>query len=135
MGDLKHLMYEVVQGENDKPLIKIETGGKERTFNPEEISAMILTKMKTIAETFLGHSVSKAVITVPAYFNDAQRNATKNAGAIDGLDESSRMEGTQNVLVFDLGGGTFDASLLEIDNGVFEVKATGGDTRLGGEDF
>jgi len=152
-AELKHMMYDVIQGPDDKPLVEVEIGGQKKQFTPEQISSMILLKMKAIAESFLGHSVEKAVITVPAYFNDAQRNATKNAGTIAGLevlriineptaaalsyglDESSRMEGTKNVLVFDLGGGTFDASLLEIDNGVFEVKATGGDTRLGGEDF
>jgi len=152
-AEMKHMMYDVVEGPDDKPMIEVEMGGAKKRFTPEQISSMVLLKMKGIAETFLGHSVEKAVITVPAYFNDAQRNATKNAGTIAGLevlriineptaaalsyglDEASRMEGTKNVLVFDLGGGTFDASLLEIDNGVFEVKATGGDTRLGGEDF
>ena len=119
-------------------------------MSPEEISAMILVKMKEIAETYLGKSVANAVVTVPAYFNDAQRQATKDAGTISGLNVVrilneptaaaiayglDKKGGEKNILVFDLGGGTFDVSILTIDNGVFEVVATHGDTHLGGEDF
>jgi heat shock protein 5 len=125
-------------------------GGTTKQLSPEEISAMILTKMKEIAENYLGQEVQHAVVTVPAYFNDAQRQATKDAGAIAGLNvlrivnEPSaaaiaygldKKSGEKNVIVFDLGGGTFDVSLLTIDDGVFEVLATSGDTHLGGEDF
>merc|ERR1711935_1203474 len=120
------------------------------TLSPEEVSSMVLLKMKSIAENFLGQEVKYAVVTVPAYFNDAQRQATKDAGIISGLEvlriinEPSaaaiaygldKKQGEKNVVVFDLGGGTFDVSLLTIDNGVFEVMATAGDTHLGGEDF
>jgi len=135
-----------------KPAIEISAGGdgRRRAFAPEEISAMVLTKMKETAQAFLGHNVTHAVITVPAYFNDAQRQATKDAGTIAGLtvlriiNEPTaaaiaygldKKSGEKNILVFDLGGGTFDVSLLTIDNGVFEVVATNGDTHLGGEDF
>merc|ERR1712137_676526 len=125
-------------------------GGKKQKFAPEEVSAMILQKMKATAETFLGKSVKNAVVTVPAYFNDAQRQATKDAGTISGMEVQriineptaaaiaygmDKTGGESNVLVFDLGGGTFDVTLLTIDNGVFEVLATNGDTHLGGEDF
>ena len=125
-------------------------GGATKQLSPEEVSSMILVKMKEIAENYLGHEVKYAVITVPAYFNDAQRQATKDAGTISGLEvlriinEPSaaaiaygldKKQGEKNVIVFDLGGGTFDVSLLTIDNGVFEVIATSGDTHLGGEDF
>merc|ERR1712107_488106 len=128
----------------------VETSQGEKTFAAEEISAMVLTKMKETAEAYLGKKVTHAVVTVPAYFNDAQRQATKDAGAIAGLTVMriineptaaaiaygmDKKEGEKNVLVFDLGGGTFDVSLLTIDNGVFEVVATNGDTHLGGEDF
>jgi L1 cell adhesion molecule like protein len=133
-----------------KPVIEVEYKEETKTFHPEEISSMVLTKMKETAEAYLGESVTDAVITVPAYFNDSQRQATKDAGKIAGLnvlriineptaaaiayglDNQSK---ERNVLIFDLGGGTFDVSLLNIDDGIFEVKATAGDTHLGGEDF
>jgi heat shock protein 5 len=125
-------------------------GGTVKELSAEEVSAMILTKMKEIAENYLGREVHHAVITVPAYFNDSQRQATKDAGIISGLDVLriineptaaaiayglDKKQGEKNIIVFDLGGGTFDVSLLAIDNGVFEVVATAGDTHLGGEDF
>lgn len=140
-----------VTNDNTKPKIQVEFKGEEKTFFPEEISSMVLTKMKETAEAYLGKTVSSAVITVPAYFNDSQRQATKDAGAIAGLnvmriineptaaaiayglDKKGGKE--KNILIFDLGGGTFDVSVLSIDDGVFEVKATAGDTHLGGEDF
>ena len=191
--DLKRFPFKVVGGgpEGDTPTIQVEYQGATKTFAPEEISAMVLVKMKVTAEAYLGTKVTRAVVTVPAYFNDAQRQATKNAGAIAGLDvrriineptaaalaygldkkaaadaeaalnaelgnldidqvEERKAEaakggkaggkkkaGTRGsqVLIFDLGGGTFDVSLLTIDDGIFEVRATGGDTHLGGEDF
>ena len=136
------------------PQIQVEHEGKVRNFSPEEISSMVLVKMKEVAETYLGKSVKDAVVTVPAYFNDSQRLATKDAGAIAGLNvlriineptaaavayglDKSKGEktGAQTVLIFDLGGGTFDVTLLQIEGGVFTVKATAGDTHLGGEDF
>ena len=137
---------------NDKNSIKIKVSYKEedKTFNPEEISSMVLIKMKEIAEAYIGEPVTDAVITVPAYFNDSQRNSTKDAGAIAGLNVLriineptaaaiayglDKKDKEQNILIFDLGGGTFDVSLLTIDEGIFEVKATAGDTHLGGEDF
>lgn len=149
--DAKLLPYNVVQGTGDKPMISVEVNNENKVYSPEEISAMVLRKMKEIAESFLGEKVEHAVVTVPAYFNDAQRQATKDAGVIAGLnvervlneptaaaiayglDRSKNKE--ENILVFDLGGGTFDVTLLTIDDGVFEVKATSGDTHLGGEDF
>ena len=145
-NDKKLWPFSVVP-KDDKPFIKLTTG---KVFAPEEISAMILSKMKETAESFLGKEVKNAVVTVPAYFNDAQRQATKDAGVISGLNVLrivneptaaaiayglDKKSGEKNILVFDLGGGTFDVSLLTIDNGVFEVLATSGDTHLGGEDF
>lgn len=150
-NDMKHWPFKVIDGGNDKPIIEAEFKGEMKQFTPEEISAMVLSKMKETAESYLGSEVKDAVITVPAYFNDAQRKATKDAGLIAGLnvlriineptaaaiaygvDKKSDRE--QNILIFDLGGGTFDVSLLTIDDGIFEVKATAGDTHLGGEDF
>jgi len=140
--------FKVVGDGKQKPCIKID--GKDKTFSPEEISAMILRKMKETAESFLGTTVNHAVVTVPAYFNDAQRQATKDAGTIAGLKIErvineptaaaiayglDKQDHEENILVFDLGGGTFDVTLLTIDNGVFEVRATSGNTHLGGEDF
>jgi len=148
--DVKWLPYDIVS-KGGKPYVKVRVvGGEEKTLSPEEISAMILIKMKEIAESYLGREVKHAVITVPAYFNDSQRQATKDAGLISGLDVlriineptaaaiaygMDKKQGEKNIIVFDLGGGTFDVSLLTIDNGVFEVVATSGDTHLGGEDF
>ncbi|XP_075677791.1 endoplasmic reticulum chaperone BiP-like [Dermatophagoides pteronyssinus] len=148
-SDIKFFPFKVVE-KNSKPHIKVETGSGTKVFAPEEISAMVLIKMKETAEAYLGKKVTHAVVTVPAYFNDAQRQATKDAGTIAGLNVMriineptaaaiayglDKKEGEKNILVFDLGGGTFDVSLLTIDNGVFEVVATNGDTHLGGEDF
>ena len=147
--DMKHWPFKVVGNSNNKPVIRVEFKGDEQTFTPEEISSMVLTRMKEIAEAFIGNTVINAVITVPAYFNDAQRRATKDAGAIAGLNVlriineptaaaiAYGLDKTdeENVLVFDLGGGTLDVSLLTIDDGLYEVKATSGDTHLGGEDL
>jgi heat shock protein 1/8 len=146
--DLKHLPFRIIPDQNDKPLIEVSFLGKQHLFSPEEISAMILSRLREFAETHLGHPVKNAVITVPAYFNDSQRQATKNAGIIAGLNVVRMIneptaaalayglnKDERNVLIFDLGGGTFDVSLLTIDNDIFEVKATAGDTHLGGEDF
>ncbi|XP_064119547.1 heat shock 70 kDa protein cognate 4-like [Macrobrachium nipponense] len=151
-SDMKHWPFTVVN-EGGKPKLRVEFKGETKTFNPEEISSMVLTKMKETAEAYLGKTVKDAVITVPAYFNDSQRQATKDAGTIAGinvlriineptaaaiaygLDKKGGMRGEKNVLIFDLGGGTFDVSILSIDEGVFEVKSTAGDTHLGGEDF
>jgi len=147
--DKKLLPYEIVN-KDGKPYVQVEIKGQKKEFSPEEISAMILTKMKTIAENFLGQEVKHAVITVPAYFNDSQRQSTKDAGQISGLNVLriineptaaaiayglDKKDKERNILVFDLGGGTFDVSLLTIDGGVFEVLQTNGDTHLGGEDF
>lgn len=148
-SDIKHFSYKVVD-DNNKPKIKVEYRGEEKIFTPEEISAMILTKMKEVAESYLGQTVTDAVISVPAYFNDAQRQSTKDAGTIAGLNVlriineptcaalayglDKKIE-DKHVLIFDCGGGTFDVSVLSIDNGVFEVKSTAGDNHLGGEDF
>ena len=149
-NDIKNWPFSVVD-KGGKPFIQVEYKGDTKDFRPEELSAMILVKMKEIAEGFLNETVTKACITVPAYFSDAQRQATKDAGNIAGLDVlriineptaaaiayglDNVKNGEQTILVFDLGGGTFDVSLLSIDEGVFEVKATAGDTHLGGEDF
>jgi len=150
-NDIKFYPFKVIE-KSSKPHVKVATGADkgEKTFAPEEISAMVLGKMKETAEEYLGKKVTHAVVTVPAYFNDAQRQATKDAGVIAGMTVMriineptaaaiaygmDKKEGEKNVLVFDLGGGTFDVSLLTIDNGVFEVVATNGDTHLGGEDF
>jgi heat shock protein 5 len=148
-ADKKLVPYHIISQDN-KPMVQVQVNGKTLKFAPEEISAMVLQKMKTTAETFLGKDIQNAVITVPAYFNDAQRQATKDAGTIAGLQVRriineptaaaiaygmDKTGGEANVLVFDLGGGTFDVTLLVIDNGVFEVLATNGDTHLGGEDF
>jgi heat shock protein 5 len=149
--DMKLLPYKVVS-RSGKPHVEVAVKhGDVRAFSPEEISAMVLAKMKDTAEAYLGGEVRDAVITIPAYFNDAQRQATKDAGAIAGLNVTRILAeptaaamayglgrkdgGERNVLVFDLGGGTFDVSVLTIDGGVFEVRATSGDTHLGGEDF
>jgi molecular chaperone DnaK len=144
--DVKRMPYTVTKGENNTPRIQIE----DRNYTPQEISAMVLQKMKKTAEDYLGHEVTEAVITVPAYFNDSQRQATKEAGEIAGLkvkrivneptaaalayglDKKSK---DMKIAVFDLGGGTFDISILELGDGVFEVKSTNGDTHLGGDDF
>lgn len=148
-ADKKLVPYHII-ADKGKPMVEITQGGKKLKFAPEEISAMVLQKMKITAETFLGKEIKNAVVTVPAYFNDAQRQATKDAGTIAGLKVEriineptaaaiaygmDKTGGESNVLVFDLGGGTFDVTLLTIDNGVFEVLATNGDTHLGGEDF
>ena len=147
--DKKYVPYKIVS-KSGKPYVSVETTQGVKELSPEEISAMILVKMKEVAEAYLGKEVKYAVVTVPAYFNDAQRTATKDAGLIAGLDVLriineptaaaiayglDKKSGEKNIVVFDLGGGTFDVSLLTIDNGVFEVVATAGDTHLGGEDF
>ena len=150
-NDMKHWPFKVLNGPQQKPMIEVECNGEIKQFSAEEISSMILIKMKNTAEKYLGITVDNAVITVPAYFNDSQRQATKDAGAIAGLNVlriineptsailayglEKKGKGEQNVLVFDCGGGTHDVSLITIDDGIFEVLATGGDTRLGGEDF
>ena len=163
-ADMQHWPFQVIAKEGGKPHVQVEFKGEQKTFSPEEVSAMILTKMKEIAESYLGTAVTDAVITVPAYFNDGQRQATKDAGAIAGLNvlriineptaaaiaygldkkgttgtstgtSDKPSSGELNILIFDLGGGTFDVSLLTIDDGIFEVIATAGDTHLGGEDF
>ncbi|KAH9948495.1 heat shock protein 70 [Amylocystis lapponica] len=147
--DQKHWPFKIVK-QNDKPAIQVKYRGESREFTPEEISAMVLGKMKETAEAYLGKTVTHAVVTVPAYFNDAQRQATKDAGTIAGLQVLriineptaaaiayglDKKGGESQIIVYDLGGGTFDVSLLSIDDGVFEVLATAGDTHLGGEDF
>ncbi|RUS73741.1 hypothetical protein EGW08_018502 [Elysia chlorotica] len=147
--DIKFYPFKVINKSN-KPHVQAQTVDGEKTFAAEEISAMVLGKMRDIAEEYLGKKITNAVVTVPAYFNDAQRQATKDAGTIAGLNVMriineptaaaiayglDKKDGEKNILVFDLGGGTFDVSLLTIDNGVFEVVSTNGDTHLGGEDF
>jgi len=150
--DLKHWPFKVINAAG-KPKLEVEFKNEEKQFTPEEVSAMVLIKMKETAEAYLGHTVKDAVVTVPAYFNDSQRQATKDAGVIAGLnitriineptaaaiayglEKKSGGGGEKNILIFDLGGGTFDVSILSIDEGIFEVKATAGDTHLGGEDF
>ena len=148
-NDKKLLSYKIISDKAGKPLVQVTVNGAKKEFTPEEVSAMVLQKMKDISETFLGEKVKNAVVTVPAYFNDAQRQATKDAGKIAGLNVvriineptaaaiayGLNKAGEKNILVFDLGGGTFDVSLLTIDEGFFEVVATNGDTHLGGEDF
>ncbi|KAL4137621.1 70-kilodalton heat shock protein, variant 2 [Phytophthora ramorum] len=149
-ADIKHWPFKLTSGAGDKPQITVQFKGESKTFQPEEISSMVLIKMREVAEAFIGKEVKNAVITVPAYFNDSQRQATKDAGAIAGLNVLriineptaaaiayglDKKGGERNVLIFDLGGGTFDVSLLSIEEGIFEVKATAGDTHLGGEDF
>ncbi|KAH8770125.1 heat shock protein [Diaporthe sp. PMI_573] len=149
-ADMKHFPFKIIE-KGGKPVIEVEFKGESKTFTPEEISSMVLTKMRETAESYLGGTVNNAVITVPAYFNDSQRQATKDAGLIAGLNVlriineptaaaiayglDKKVEGERNVLIFDLGGGTFDVSLLTIEEGIFEVKSTAGDTHLGGEDF
>lgn len=149
-SDMKHWPFKVIS-EGGKPKIEVEHKGEVKRFFPEEISAMVLVKMRETAEAFLGKSIKDAVVTVPAYFNDSQRQATKDAGTIAGLNVlriineptaaaiayglDKKGQGERNVLIFDLGGGTFDVSVLTIEDGIFEVKSTAGDTHLGGEDF
>ncbi|KAL6422836.1 hypothetical protein ACFW04_010397 [Cataglyphis niger] len=149
-SDMKHWPFTVIN-EGGKPKIRVSYKGEMKSFFPEEVSSMVLTKMKETAEAYLGKTVTNAVITVPAYFNDSQRQATKDAGAIAGLNVlriineptaaaiayglDKKAAGEKNVLIFDLGGGTFDVSILTIEDGIFEVKSTAGDTHLGGEDF
>ena len=149
-SDMKHWPFKVIN-DFSKPKVSVEFKGEQKIFSPEEISSMVLTKMKETAEAYLGKIVRDAVVTVPAYFNDSQRQATKDAGAIAGLNIlriineptaaaiayglDKKRTGERNILIFDLGGGTFDVSILAIDDGIFEVKSTAGDTHLGGEDF
>jgi len=149
--DMKLWPFKVVE-RGGKPKLSVEYKAEEKEFNPEEISSMVLTKMKETAESYLGGKITNAVVTVPAYFNDSQRQATKDAGVIAGLNvlriineptaaaiayglDKKKGSSEQNVLIFDLGGGTFDVSILTIEDGIFEVKSTAGDTHLGGEDF
>ncbi|CAI9094371.1 OLC1v1030096C1 [Oldenlandia corymbosa var. corymbosa] len=152
-SDIRLWPFKVIPGAGEKPVIVVTYKGEEKQFSAEEISSMVLIKMKEIAEAYLGTTVKNAVVTVPAYFNDSQRQATKDAGAIAGLnvlriineptaaaiayglDKKATSLGEKNVLIFDLGGGTFDVSILTIEDGIFEVKSTAGDTHLGGEDF
>jgi heat shock protein 1/8 len=149
-SDMKHWPFSVIEGIGGKPVIQVTFNNEQKLFSPEEISSMVLIKMKEISESYLGHPIDKAVITVPAYFNDGQRQATKDAGTIAGLNVLriineptaaaiayglDKKTSEKTVLIFDLGGGTFDVSLLVIEEGIFEVKATAGNTHLGGEDF
>merc|ERR1711861_21427 len=149
-SDMKHWPFKLVD-DKGTPKLQVTYKGEEKTFAAEEVSSMVLTKMKETAEAFTGKDIKDVVVTVPAYFNDSQRQATKDAGTIAGLNVmriineptaaaiayglDKKSTGERNVLIFDLGGGTFDVSLLTIDDGIFEVKATAGDTHLGGEDF
>ena len=149
-SDMKHWPFKVINVDS-RPKIEVDYKGETKQFFPEEISSMVLIKMKETAEAYLGQIVKDAVITVPAYFNDSQRQATKDAGAISGLNVlriineptaaaiayglDKKGQGERHILIFDLGGGTFDVSVLSIDDGIFEVKSTAGDTHLGGEDF
>merc|ERR1712033_64236 len=149
-ADMKHWPFDVIS-DGGKPKLQVEFKGEKKNFFPEEISSMVLNKMRDTAEAYLGATVKDAVITVPAYFNDSQRQATKDAGTISGLNVlriineptaaaiayglDKKVGGERNVLIFDLGGGTFDVSILTIEDGIFEVKSTAGDTHLGGEDF
>jgi len=149
-SDMKHWPFGLVD-DKGTPKLEVKYKGEKKTFSAEEVSSMVLTKMKETAEAFTGKDIKDVVVTVPAYFNDSQRQATKDAGAIAGLNVlriineptaaaiayglDKKSAGETNVLIFDLGGGTFDVSLLTIDDGIFEVKATAGDTHLGGEDF
>merc|ERR1711874_387292 len=150
-SDMKHWPFKVISV-GEKPKLQVEYKTEEKDFTPEEVSAMVLTKMKETAESYLGQEVKDAVVTVPAYFNDSQRQATKDAGVIAGLNiiriineptaaaiayglDKKKNEKESSVLIFDLGGGTFDVSILNIEGGIFEVKSTAGDTHLGGEDF
>ncbi|XP_030853113.1 heat shock 70 kDa protein IV-like [Strongylocentrotus purpuratus] len=150
LSDMKHWPFTVIN-QGGKPVLQAEYMGENKTLAPEEISSMVLTKMKETAEAYLGQQITDAVVTFPAYFNDAQRQATKDAGVIAGLNVlriineptaaalayglDKKLKGEQHVLIFDLGGGTFDVSILVIDDDIFEVKSTAGDTHLGGEDF
>jgi len=150
-ADMKHWPFKVVAAHDDKPVIEVIVEGEKKQFQAEEISSMVLGKMKDTASAYLGTQVTDAVVTVPAYFNDSQRQATKDAGTISGLNVlriineptaaaiayglDKKGTGEMNVLIYDMGGGTFDVSLLTIEDGIFEVKATAGDTHLGGEDF
>jgi len=149
-ADMKHWPFEVIS-DGGKPKLQVDYKGEKKSFFPEEVSSMVLTKMRETAEAYLGKTVTDAVVTVPAYFNDSQRQATKDAGTIAGLNVlriineptaaaiayglDKKGKGERNVLIFDLGGGTFDVSILTIEDGIFEVKSTAGDTHLGGEDF
>merc|ERR1712106_878796 len=149
-ADMKHWPFDVIS-DGGKPKLQVEFKGEKKNFFPEEISSMVLNKMRDTAEAYLGSTVKDAVVTVPAYFNDSQRQATKDAGTISGLNVlriineptaaaiayglDKKVGGERNVLIFDLGGGTFDVSILTIEDGIFEVKSTAGDTHLGGEDF
>ena len=150
-ADAKLWPFKLTSGANDKPMINVHYQGEDKKFHAEEISSMVLNKMKETAEAYLGGKVADAVVTVPAYFNDSQRQATKDAGAISGLNVlriineptaaaiayglDKKGAGERNVLIYDMGGGTFDVSVLTIEDGIFEVKSTAGDTHLGGEDF
>ena len=149
-ADIKNFPFKVVDDGNNKPVIEVDYKEETKRYHPEEISSMVLVKMKEVAEAYIGEEVTDAVVTVPAYFNDSQRQATKDAGTIAGLNVLrvineptaaaiayglDNKSSEKNILIFDLGGGTFDVSLLNIDDGIFEVKATAGDTHLGGEDF